>query len=62
MPERGRQWAWLFDFVTMVAVLVGLTFGAIELRQLRTAQEAQAVLELYQTSQTPEFTWAIDTK
>ena len=39
----------------MVAVLVGLTFGAIELRQLRTAQEAQAILELYQTAQAPEF-------
>jgi hypothetical protein len=45
----------LFDIVTMVAVLVGLTFGAIELRQLRTAQEAQAILELYQTVQTPEY-------
>lgn len=39
----------------MVAVLVGLSFGAMELRQLRTAQEAQAILELYQTSQTPAF-------
>ena len=55
MPDGGRRWSWLFDFVTMVAVLVGLTFGAIELRQLRTAQEAQAVLELFRTVQTPEY-------
>ena len=55
MPDRGKRWSWLFDFVTMIAVLVGLTFGAIELRQLRTAQEAQSILELYRTVQTPEY-------
>lgn len=55
MSDRPRQFAWLFDFVTMVAVILGLTFGAIELRELRAAQEAQAVLELFQTIQTPEY-------
>jgi hypothetical protein len=55
MRDGDKKWSWLFDFVTMVAVLVGLTFGAIELRQLRTAQEAQAILELYRTVQTPEY-------
>jgi len=53
--DKPRIWSWLFDLITMVAVLVGLTFGAIELRQLRAAQESQAVLELYQTIQTPEY-------
>ena len=39
----------------MLAVLAGLTFGAVELRQLRDAQEAQAVLELFQTIQTDTY-------
>lgn len=55
MPERTGRWGGVFDFVTMVAVLVGLTFGAIELRQLRASQESQAVLELFQTVQSPEY-------
>lgn len=60
MPGRRKGWSWLFDLVTMIAVLVGLTFGAIELRQLRTAQEAQAILQLYQTVQTPEYVLGSD--
>lgn len=39
----------------MVAVIVGLTFAGIELRQLRDGQESQAVLQLFQTVQTPEY-------
>jgi hypothetical protein len=45
----------VFDFVTMLAVIVGITFGAMELGQLGEAQEGQAVLELYQTIQTSEY-------
>lgn len=45
----------MLDIVTIVAVVVGLSFGAVELRQLRNAQEAQAVLQLFQTVQTPEY-------
>ncbi len=55
MSDRPRRLAWLFDFVTMVAVIVGLTFGGIELRELRASQEAAAVVELFQTIQTPEY-------
>lgn len=39
----------------MLTVIIGLTFGAIELRQVRNAQESQAFVELYQTIQTPEY-------
>ena len=56
MAELSRHRDWIFDFVTMVAVLIGLTFGAIELRQMRNAQEAQAALELFQTIQTEGYT------
>ena len=55
MTDRAGRWGSVFDFVTMAAVLVGLTFGAVELRQLRAAQEAQVVLALFQTIQTPEY-------
>lgn len=55
MAERSGRWAWVFDAITMVTVLVGLTFGAFELRELRSAQESQALLQLYQTVQTPEY-------
>jgi ArsR family metal-binding transcriptional regulator len=40
----------------MLAVLVGLTFGAIELRQIRNAQEAAAVVQLFETVQTEAYT------
>jgi hypothetical protein len=39
----------------MVAVVAGVTLGASELRQVRNAQEMQAMLLLYQTIQTPEY-------
>lgn len=55
MTTRARRWSWIFDFVTMVAVLVGLTFGALELRQFREAQESQALVELFRAIQTPEY-------
>ena len=55
MSDRPKRWAWVFDFVTMLAVVVGLTFGAIELREIRDSQETQTVLELYQTIQTPDY-------
>ena len=55
MSDRPRRWAWVFDFVTMLAVVVGLSFGAMELRQLGDAQEGQAVLELYRTIQTSDY-------
>jgi hypothetical protein len=56
MVSAGKKrWGWVFDFVTMTAVLVGLSFGAVELRQLRKAQESQAILELFRTVQTPEY-------
>ena len=55
MAVKVKQWSWAFDLVTMMAVLVGLTFGAIELRQLRTAQESQVLLELFNTTLTPEY-------
>ena len=55
MPNQIQSKSWIFDFVTMVAVLVGLTFGAIELRQLRNTQESQVLIEFYNTYQTPEY-------
>ena len=55
MPESPKRWDWIFDLVTMIAVLVGLTFGAIELRQIRNAQETATVLQLFETIQTESY-------
>ena len=37
-----------------MSVIVGLTIGIVELRQLGDAQESQTLLELYQTLQDPD--------
>ena len=55
MSDKHGRWSWVFDFITMAAVLVGLTFGAIELRQIREAQESQTVLQLFETLHAPGF-------
>ena len=55
MSETPGRWTGIFDFVTMITVVIGLTFGAFELRELRAAQQSQAVLQLFQTIQTPEY-------
>ena len=54
MPGRKLEWKWIFDAITMFTVVLGVAFAAVELRQLRAAQESQAVLELYQTLQNPD--------
>ena len=50
------KWTWsaLFDLVTMITVVLGVVFAAVELRQVRTTQEAAVLLEIYQTLQSPE--------
>ena len=55
MSERTARWSLFFDLVTMAAVLVGLTIGAMEIRQLRNAQESQAIMEFYGTYHTPLY-------
>ena len=47
--------SWLIELLTLTAVVVGLSFGAIELRQLRTAQEAQTILQLFETIKSDEY-------
>jgi len=56
VSDKHGRWSWIFDFITMAAVLVGLTFGAIELRQIRDAQESQTILQLLETVQEPSYT------
>ena len=55
MSFSRSDFAWLIDLVTLIAVIVGLSFAAIELRQLRTAQESQTVLELFQYMRSPDY-------
>ena len=55
MSAQPRRWTWLLDLITTVTVLIGLTFGAIELRQIKNAQEAQTVLQLFETLRSPEI-------
>lgn len=54
MTTRKLEWQWIFDAVTMVSVIVGLTIAVIELRQFRAAQQSQTLLALYQTLQNPD--------
>ncbi|HEY0305488.1 MAG TPA: hypothetical protein VGC44_10950 [Longimicrobiales bacterium] len=54
MPGRKLEWKWIFDAVTMLTVVLGVTFGAAELRELRESQESQAMMQLYQTLQSPD--------
>ncbi len=47
--------AWLIDLVTLITVLVGLTFAGLELRQVRLAQESQVVLQFFETMNSSEY-------
>jgi hypothetical protein len=47
------EWKWIFDAITALSVLVGITIGVIELKQLGAAQQSQTLLELYQTLHDP---------
>ena len=58
---RGVGARTIFDFVTMVAVLAGVAYGALELRQFRRSQEREATFELMRSIQTPEFAQALTT-
>ena len=53
MTKRKWEWKWIFDAITAVSVLVGITIGVIELRQLGAAQQSQTLLQLYQTLHDP---------
>ena len=52
--------SWLIELLTLTAVVVGLSFGAIELRQLRTTQEAQTILQLFETIKSEDYVAATD--
>jgi hypothetical protein len=54
------DFSWLIDFTTLIAVIVGLTFAALELRHLSAAQESQNLLELYQITRSDEFVTGVD--
>ncbi len=43
-----KNLGWILEFLTLMAVIIGLTFAALELRHLREAQEAQTVLALFE--------------
>jgi hypothetical protein len=61
MPSFSRSdLSWLIDLTTLIAVIVGLTFAALELRQLSAAQESQNLLQLYQITRSDEFVAGTD--
>ncbi len=43
------------DMFSVVAVVSGLIFAGLELRQFRKSRERESALELYSTIQSPEF-------
>lgn len=55
MPIQKSDLPWLIEVITLTAVVVGLSFGAVELRQLRAAQEAQTILQLFETIKSDEY-------
>ena len=58
MSVRWSEATWLIDLVTLITVLVGLTFAGVELRQVREAQESQVVLQFFETMKSPEYVQA----
>ena len=61
-PDAGYrlEWKWIFDDVTMLTVVLDVAFGAAELRELRASQESQAMMQLYQTLQSPDHVRGTD--
>ena len=55
MKLRKDNLPWVFDLLTLIAVVIGLTFAGIELRQVRAAQEAQTVLQLFETLKSEDY-------
>jgi hypothetical protein len=55
MQFKKSDLPWFIEFLTLTAVVIGLSFGAIELRQLRAAQEAQTILQLFETIKSNEY-------
>ena len=47
--------SWQIELVTLITIVVGLTFGALELRQLRAEQESQTVLQLFETIRSADY-------
>ena len=60
MPGRKLEWKWIFDAITMITVMAGVVFGAAELREMRSSQESQSMLQLYQTLQSPDHVRGTD--
>jgi hypothetical protein len=56
-----RRLGSIFDLISLIAILVGLIFGTIELRQFRQSREREATFELMRFIQTPEFASALTT-
>jgi hypothetical protein len=57
--STARPRASFLDIITMIAVVLGVVYGALEVRQFRQAREREGVLELQRTVQTPEYIRAI---
>lgn len=51
--------SWLFDFVTMVAVVSGVIYGAIEVGNLREAREREAMIRLYEIGEAEAYVNAV---
>ena len=47
--------SWQIELVTLITIVVGLTFAAMELRQLRAEQESQTILQLFETITSDEY-------
>jgi len=49
----------VIDTISMIAILAGIVYGALELRQFRQNKEREATFELMRLIQTPEFSQAL---
>ncbi len=54
-PFSRSDLSWIFELTTLVVVILGLTFAAMELRQLRSEQESQTMLQLFDTLRSDEY-------
>jgi len=49
-----KEMGWLIDVVTLITVLVGLTFAGLELRQVRMSEESQVLIQFFETMNSSE--------
>ena len=57
-PLSRADLSWIIELTTLIVVVIGLTLAAMELRQLRSEQESQTMLQLFDTMKSDNYIYA----